>query len=492
MRAIKWSKQRCAAWVVGWGVVCFAPGAWANHDSGTLPAAVRKAMAQANLPIDSLSAVIQPAGGGHDLLSVAPNRPMNPASITKLLTTTAGLDLLGPGYLWHTEFLTDGQVQGTRLQGNLYVRGGGDPKLVLERIQAIYAQLQAQGIRHIEGDLVLDNRAFAPVTSDANGFDGQVLRPYNVQPDALLVNFKAVILRFTPQPKSGYATVQVEPAMAGLRVPKKVRLRGGRCGDWHQALRADFSDPRRYRLRGAYPRACGEQEWPVAYADPQAHAKRALLGLWRASGGRLKGRVRWGQVPARATLLLRAPSLPLAQVIQDINKFSNNVMAQQLFLTMAPQQPATFAGAQQTLTRWWRRTLPEQPVPKVVNGSGLTRDGQLSAAALAALLQHNLAAPYANAFRESLAVAGVDGTVKRVGRKPGEAALNGQAWLKTGTLRDVASVAGYVRNQQGHGLVVVGIINHDPARGGRDALMQLLAWAARQPLPDTPAATGRP
>src|SRR5210317_930035 len=225
MQTIKWSKQRCAAWVVGWGVVCFAPGAWANHDSGTLPAAVRKAMAQANLPIDSLSAVIQPAGGGHDLLSVAPNRPMNPASIAKLLTTTAGLDLLGPGYLWHTEFLTDGQVQGTRLQGNLYVRGGGDPKLVLERIEAIYAQLQAQGIRHIEGDLVLDNRAFAPVVPDADGFDGQVLRPYNVQPDALLVNFKAVILRFTPQPKSGYATVQVEPTMAGLSVPKKVRLR---------------------------------------------------------------------------------------------------------------------------------------------------------------------------------------------------------------------------------------------------------------------------
>ncbi|MGA1059526.1 MAG: D-alanyl-D-alanine carboxypeptidase/D-alanyl-D-alanine-endopeptidase, partial [Burkholderiaceae bacterium] len=223
---------------------------------------MRKAMAQANLPIDSLSAVIQPAGGGHDLLSVAPNRPMNPASIAKLLTTTAGLDLLGPSYLWHTEFLTDGQVQGNRLQGNLYVRGGGDPKLVLERIEAIYAQLQAQGIRHIEGDLVLDNRAFAPVVPDADGFDGQVLRPYNVQPDALLVNFKAVILRFTPQPKSGYATVQVEPTMAGLRVPKKVRLRGGRCGDWHQALRADFSDPRRYHLRGTYPRACGEQEWP--------------------------------------------------------------------------------------------------------------------------------------------------------------------------------------------------------------------------------------
>jgi D-alanyl-D-alanine carboxypeptidase/D-alanyl-D-alanine-endopeptidase (penicillin-binding protein 4) len=472
-----------AAWTLALVLAWATAGARAAHDTDTIPQSVQAAMARANLPLQSLSVLVQPAGSGPALLSVAPERAMNPASIAKLVTTSAGLDLLGPAYVWHTDFLTDGVIRDGHLRGNLYVRGGGDPKLVLERIEAIYAQLQAQGIRAIDGDMVLDNRAFAPPKRAAGGFDGEALRPYNVQPDALLVNFKAVILRFVPQPHTGFATVQVEPAMAGLRVPKRVRLQSGRCGDWHQALRADFSNPRHYRLRGAYPRACGEQEWPVAYADPQAHAKRALLGLWQASGGQLRGKVRWGHVPAHATSLLRAPSLPLREVIQDINKFSNNVMAQQLFLTLSRQQPATFDGAQQTLATWWRRTLPDQPPPKVINGSGLTRQGQLSAAALAALLQHNLRAPYAEAFRQSLAIAGIDGTVKRVGHQRGEAALLGQAWLKTGTLRDVASVAGYVRNKQGQWLVVVGIINHEPARGGRAALMQLLAWAAQQPTP---------
>eukprot|EP01031_Cornospumella_fuschlensis_P045577 gene45577-55783_t len=113
------------------------------------------------------------------------------------------------------------------------------------------------------------------------------------------------------------------------------------CGDWRGALKADFSDPLRIRFAGSYPASCGEKVWPVAYADPKTYAQRAVLGLWESLGGSLQGSVRLGTVPS--TLAAGKPafvssSAPLSEVVRDINKYSNNVMAQQLFLTLS-QQP---------------------------------------------------------------------------------------------------------------------------------------------------------
>jgi len=397
-------------------------------------------------------------------------------------------------------------VDGGTLRGNLYVRGGGDPKLVLERIESAFAALRDQGVTVILGDMVLDHSAFELPYLDPGAFDGEALRPYNATPDALLVNFKSVILTFQPDVANGVAYVVSEPPMAGLAVDATVPLSRTACGDWRGAVQARFDDPDRIRFEGRYPQACGELKWPVAYQQPASYAARAMEGLWRASGGAITGRVRDGEMPREVQLLHEARSLPLADVIVDVNQWSNNVMAQQVFLTLGqlappqtatptlavvapgsaadrlvPSRPARFEHSREVVTDWWKRTFgPRMPGPVLDNGSGLSRDERITPEALAALLRHAARHPQGVEFVQSLSIAGVNGTASRLARG-GQSAARGNAWVKTGTLRDVTGIAGYVNAANGARYVVVGFVNHPNAPAARPALDALLEWTASLP-----------
>ena len=186
--------------------------------------------------------MVQSVDGGPARISHRAKVPMNPASVMKLVTTYAAIDLLGADFTWATRFYTDGVVEGGVLRGNLYVRGGGDPKLVLERIQEAFFALQARGVNVILGDMVLDHSAFELPLIDPGAFDGEALRPYNATPDALLVNFKSVILTFQPDVANGVARVLSEPPLSGLAIDATVPLSRTSCGDWRNAVQARFDD----------------------------------------------------------------------------------------------------------------------------------------------------------------------------------------------------------------------------------------------------------
>jgi D-alanyl-D-alanine carboxypeptidase/D-alanyl-D-alanine-endopeptidase (penicillin-binding protein 4) len=401
---------------------------------------------------------------------------VNPASIAKLTTTFAALDLLGPAFTWSTPVYVDGTVQGGTLQGNLYIKGQGDPKLVAERLWLLLRRIQGLGIRSIAGDIVLDRGAFDAPPPDPGAFDGEPLRPYNAAPDALLLNFKALVMTFTPQ--GGQAQVQVEPAMAGVQWPATVPLSTGECGDWRAGLKADFSDPARVRFGGTYPAACAERTWPVAYADPRSYSARAVAGMWQQMGGTLSGQVRDGRVPTGVAPAFEMQSPALAEVVRDINKFSNNVMAQQLFLTLSLQRNGvgTFEGSREVMRRWWLERIGAGEVPVFVNGSGLSRDERITAQGLGRLLQVAWASPLMPDLAASLPLAGVDGTMRRARGKG-----VGLAHLKTGSLRDVMGVAGYVHGAGGKRYVLVAIANHPQAAAARAAIDALVEWVARAP-----------
>src|SRR5665647_32949 len=335
-----------------------------------LPPEVDAALARARIPRDAVSMVVVDAQGRSAArLSHRADDPVNPASIAKLATTFAAMDLLGPAFTWSTPVYVEGNVRDGTLQGNVYIKGEGDPKLVAERLWLLLRRVQGLGIRAIAGDIVLDNSAFETVPSDPAAFDGEPLRPYNAAPEALLLNFKSLVMTFTP--RDGRAFVHLEPPMAGVQWPTSVPLSGGECNDWRGGLKADFSDPSRLRFAGAYPAACGEQVWPLAYADPASYAARAITGLWQQMGGALTGKVREGQVPAGLPAAFELRSAPLAEIVRDVNKFSNNVMAQQLFLTLSLQQKGlgTLEGSRQVMRAWWRDRMGAGATPDFGNGS---------------------------------------------------------------------------------------------------------------------------
>ncbi len=450
-----------------------------SSPSALLPPAVDAALLRAKVPRDAMSAVVVEVGGQvPPRLAYRAQAPANPASVMKLVTTYAGLDLLGPAFTWETPVYLDAAPQGGSLRGNVYIKGQGDPKLVVERLWLLMQRLRAQGVQTIAGDIVLDRSAFDVPAHDPGQFDGEPLRPYNAAPDALLVNYKSVVMSFVPDPAAGVARVAYEPPLAPMQLQPTVPLAapGTPCGDWRAGLQAELGEAARIGFQGTYPAACGERQWAVAAADPAGFAARAIEGMWREVGGRLAGTVRDGRVPAglQPAFSLRSP--PLAEVVRDINKYSNNVMTQQLFLSLALQRGGTgsFDGARALLGQWWRQRMGSAfDAPVMDNGAGLSREGRISAAALARLLQVAWASPVMPELMASLPIAGVDGTLRRV---QGRAA--GSAHLKTGTLRDVTAMAGYVLGASGRRYVLVALVNHANAPAARPAIEALVDWAA--------------
>jgi len=408
-------------------------------------------------------------------LSLSAQTPVNPASLMKLVTTSAALDLLGPAFVWRTPVYVDGVVREGTLQGHVYVRGSGDPRLVVERLWLMLRRLQGLGIQKIQGDIVLDHSAFEVGPRDAGGFDGEPLRPYNATPDALLLNFKSVLVQLVPDRHANLARIHVEPPLAGVQFPPSVPLSTEACTDYRSGLRADWSDPTRIKFAGNFPASCGEKTWPVAYSAPTQYAARAVWGMWQHLGGQLSGTVRDGSVPPTLLPAFTVESTPLAETIRDINKFSNNVMAQQLFLTLSQQQRGvgSFEASREVVQRWWRERVGGEP-PVVDNGSGLSRDERISAEGLGRLLQVAWGSAGMSELMSSLPITGLDGTLKR-------SKTQAVAHLKTGSLRDVAGVAGYVDTASGKRWVLVAILNHPNANAARPALDALTDWAAQQP-----------
>ena len=465
-----------------------APSATRPTETHGLPRTVEAALARGGVPRDAMVAWVQEVDAARPRLAWQADKPVNPASLMKLVTTFASLELLGPAYTWSTPVWLHGSIADGVLTGNLVIKGNGDPKLVLERMWLLFRRVQQAGVREIRGDIVVDRSAFAPGNVDPADFDGEPLRPYNAGADALLLNYRAVLLTFTPEPGRGVATIAVDPPLAGVRVDATVPLTSGPCDDWRGALKAEFADPAKMQLAGAFPVACGEKVWPIAYADPKAYNERALAGLWAELGGKLTGVVRDGAAPALTpTFELRSPTL--ADVIRDINKLSNNVMAQQLFLTLGATQrgAGTPEVSREVVRQWLRGRVGAAANGAVItNGSGLARDARLTATILGRLLQSAWSSAVMPELMSSLPVAGIDGTLRRSKGVPG------RAHLKTGSLRDVVGVAGYVLADSGRRYAVVAIVNHPNANAARPALEAIAEWAASDAPALAPVGAGEP
>ncbi|MEG0820079.1 MAG: D-alanyl-D-alanine carboxypeptidase/D-alanyl-D-alanine-endopeptidase [Burkholderiaceae bacterium] len=464
------------AWVRWIGLVLsvvWVAGAAAQPRAARLPEAVVTQLRVAKIPPAALGAMLVPLTGPGLELRHNETQLLNPASTMKLVTTLAGLELLGPQFTWRTEVLAESVPRAGALEGDLFIRGSGDPAFVIENLWLLAQRLRGAGIREIRGDLVLDRSAFEAVAHDPAAFDGEALRPYNAGPDALLLNYKTISLNFIPEPDGKTARVYAMPQVAGLVLPAHVRVEAGPCSDWRARLGGDFTDPLRPQFRGAYPLACGERAWHLNLLEPTRYFEMVFRSLWEAGGGTLTGRVRDGAPSPSARVLAVQESRPLAEVIRDINKFSNNVMARQLFLSLAvngDKSPATTARAQAVVADWLGGKGIGANEFVLDNGSGLSRVERISPRALARLLVAAYVSPWMPEFMSSMPIVGVDGTMKK------RNGAVGSAHIKTGLLADSRAIAGYVLASSGRRYAVVAIVNHANAGAATPALDALLNW----------------
>lgn len=460
-----------------------------------LPASVRDALRQAHIPLDSVGIVVREVNSSTPLIQVNAQQAMNPASTMKLLTTYAALELLGPAYTWRTEAYVDGKLENGVLNGNLIIKGYGSPKINSEHLWLWLHELRNRGLREINGDLILDHSAFAPQETDSAAFDNDPLRAYNVGPDALLLNFNAIRLRFIPA--DGKVNVFSEPALDGIILDNRLSLKSQRnCRDWDDNIRIHLTG-NVIRLQGTYPTPCGERDKAYSLLPHAQYFDALFRSVWHDAGGTLRGNTLDGITPDSAMLFATHYSQPLSEIIRDINKFSNNLMARQVFLSLslnreAPTknvplsgtstdvplsnsnpQPASVASSEIALRNWVSKKGFDFPELVIENGAGLSRKERISPLNLSLLLQDIQLSPFSAEIEASLPIVGVDGTMKK---RHDNCAVTTHAHLKTGSLEGVKSIAGYLQSRSGKQWILVFIINHANASVGQHAQDELIEW----------------
>ena len=444
------------------------------HGSG-LPAPFSRSLALSGIPTAAAALDIRTVEG-KVLASHNQQLAFNPASVMKLVTTAAALDLLGPDYRWITRVYAQGPLIGDVLNGDLIIQGSGDPRLAHEDLARLLRRLRSLGVREIQGDLVLDRSLFQTTLDDAAAFDGLPYRAYNALPDALLLDAKAISLRFFPDAQTQSVRVAMEPPMVDFLI-EPPKLDTEPCINWREKL-GTVVDPSSVHFSGTYSVDCGERVL-VLHAHTLSHARyfdAVFRQLWRELGGSIVGVMREEKKLESARELLQWESPTLAQIIRDINKHSNNVMARQLLISLAtlPTSTAVTPEVGAAQAKAWLDTLGVNSESVVIeNGAGLSRKERLSADTLSRVLHHTWHSPYMPEFIASLPIVGVDGTMIRTLKN---SAVKARAHIKTGSLNDVASIAGYVKAKSGRWISVVCMINHAEANSARTSFNELLEW----------------
>ena len=479
-------------------VLLLITGLTSGAHAASLPPSVLNALKQARIPLSSVGIEVREVGARTPLISVNANRSMSPASTIKLLTTYAALDMLGPSYTWKTEAYVSGTLHQGVLDGDLVLKGYGNPKLTIEQFWLWLRELRSRGLREIRGNLVLDRSAFESTEHDLSAFDNDPLQPYNMGPDALLLNFNAVRLRFIPD--GDKINIISEPELAGITLDNRlVMAEGGNCGNWDADISTQLSG-KSMVLQGVFPAGCGECENYVCLLPHPQYLYGVFRALWEEMGGTLTGELREAKLPSDAVLFATHHSAPLSELIRDINKFSNNVMARQLFLSLSysaepsleenmqlcndplpcvesqaasAQPPASIARSERAIRNWLASNDLNFPELVLENGAGLSRHERISPHNLARLLQVAQQSPLSAEFEASLPIAGIDGTLKK---RFVDSPTARHAHLKTGSISGVKSVAGYVQSRKGRQWIMVFFINHPNAAAGQRAQDALIEW----------------
>ncbi|SFY32818.1 D-alanyl-D-alanine carboxypeptidase / D-alanyl-D-alanine-endopeptidase (penicillin-binding protein 4) [Janthinobacterium lividum] len=468
-----------------------------------LPESVSLLLRSANIPEDAMGAIV--LRGNTVVMSHGAERSMQPASTMKLVTTAVGLEQLGPIFRGRTELRTSADVINGVLKGDLILRGGADTDFNANVLEHMLQTLRNQGIVKIKGDLILDRQLFQPARPDigAPPFDESAEFRYNVIPDALLLNTNLLDINMNSTERQ--LSILMQPALENVSITSDMKLIKGSCARWEDGwrppeYRRDASGKLQVILHGTFPQNCSKAT-SINVLDRNDYADRLFRATWKRLGGTITGTVREAPAtglpptaePVGTRMLADHVARALPEVLRDINKTSDNTLARTLFLSLGSLQsdgwlgsrPVAMAAPEDTATRarqviqeWFQRHQIDTQGMLVDNGSGLSRTGRIAPAQMAGVLQAMQQSPWAPEFQSSLPIVALDGTMrKRLLNSPAAA----RARIKTGTLKNVVAIAGYVPDANNQLCVVVAMINSDLVGNGngRAAVDALIEWVAR-------------
>jgi D-alanyl-D-alanine carboxypeptidase/D-alanyl-D-alanine-endopeptidase (penicillin-binding protein 4) len=400
----------------------------------------------------------------------------------KLVTTNAALDMLTPVYRWRTEVYREGKVSNGVLNGNLIIKGYGDPSFKAQDFWRLLMSLQQEGIKQINGDLIIDKSYFEKNVGSRVTFDDETWRAYNAMPSAFLVNGRNTSFKFSISENA--VKVNQEFELSEIKIINNMKISHSVCGDW----RSNFSYLVKPQLNnatvtfsGTFSTNCEDRYLELSVFDDEKYAFYTFRKLWRELGGKFNGGLKVQELPIGATKILEQKSDPLGYVVRDINKWSNNLMARQLLLTLAAEKagvPATETQGAFVINNWLAGKGMQFDELKIENGSGLSRTERISAEHLGKMLVSAYHSPVMPELMASLPILAEDGTVKK---RLNESQANGRAHLKTGSLDGVSAIAGYEIDANNHRHVLVMIVNHPNAAASKKAQDALIEWVHQQP-----------
>jgi len=442
-----------------------------------LPTPVADALKLAGIPQSNVAAYVQALDDNKPLLAHNADKSMNPASVMKLVTTSMALEALTPAYRWKTEVYRDGEVVNGVLQGNLVIKGYGDPSFKAQDFWRLLMSLQQAGVRHVAGDLVIDKSVFAKEVSQRDTFDEETWRAYNAMPSAFLVNGRNTSFKFTAT-EAGVSVVQ-EFELPEVQIINRMKLKAGACGEWRNHFGYTVQPKPNgavVTFNGQFSPECGERFLELSVLSDEQYAFFTFKQLWASLGGQFNGQLKIQSVSPTAAKLFEHLSEPLGYVIRDINKWSNNLMARQLLLTLAIEQKSLPAdeqkGAQAIRQILANKGLHFEELV-IENGSGLSRIERISAQHLGQLLVHAYHSPIMPELIASMPILALDGTAQKRLENTWQA---GRAHIKTGSLNGVSAIAGYVLGQNQRRYVLVMMVRHEKAGASKIAQDRLLSW----------------
>lgn len=475
---------------------------WADD---ALPQPVVDALRLAGVPAASLSAVALPLGHRSRAWRYQAERPMQPASTMKLVTSVVALDRLRATHRGYTEFRTAAPLLNGTLQGDLVLKGGADPDLSVPVFWDLLQELRLKGVQTIDGDLIVDRTRFRPSRIDQGllPFDDAAEFPYNVIPDALLLGGGLLPMALQAD-ASGAVRAATVPPLVGIAFDSRMSLSDKPCTDWNDdwlpatVLPAtEVNGVTRIELHGSFPRNC-TQRVALQLIDRQLLTAQLFRSLWQGMGGTWSGQIRAvADAPAATSpdaltssltamrVLVRHDARPWGEVLRPMNKQSDNAITRLLFLELGAMSakagtaltaPTTLDVAKAEVLRWFAAHRIDTRGLVLDNGSGLSRSARITPLQMAQMLREAWSDPQAPDLLASLPVAGVDGTMRR---RLKDSRATGVARLKSGTLRNVTAVAGVVADERGRPWAVAAMVNDDHAAKARPALDALIDGIAR-------------